>query len=381
MRKKKTTEQFIEDAVKVHGCKYDYSKTKYNKSSEKVCIVCPKHGEFWQEANSHLQGRGCPKCGNNNISEHLKSNTNNFIRQSNKIHSNKYDYSKVKYINSHTKVCIICPIHGEFWQRPNDHLRGCGCPICSLKLINNKTLTNGEFIEKAKMVHGNKYDYSKVEYENNRTKVCIICPIHGEFWQKPNDHLNGHGCSKCSGTKALTTEEFIENARKIHGDKYDYSKVEYMGNKKKVCIICLKHGEFWVRPNSHLSQKQGCKHCKKSKMENEIMSILKNNNISYVYQYNNKNCDWLGRQSLDFYLPQYNIAIECQGEQHYKSVKLWGGEMGFKRRNKLDEIKKEKCKKHGIKIIYVGEDSYAKKYNIVSLTEFSEHIVNNLLKI
>ncbi len=301
--------------------------------------------------------------------------TEEFIKKARQIHGNKYDYSKVVYKNNRTRVTIICPIHGEFWQKPNDHLDGCGCNKCN----RTKKLSTSEFIEKAKEIHGDKYDYSKVEYVNNKTKVCIICPIHGEFWQKPNDHLNGHGCDKCGGTKRLATSEFIEKAKEIHGDKYDYSKVEYKDNKTKVCIICPKHGEFWIRPNSHISQKQGCKHCKKSKMEDSIASILSENNVLYTYQYSNKDCGWLDKQSLDFYLPEYNIAIECQGEQHYKSVKIWNGENGLKKRKKLDEIKEKKCKEHGINIVYVGEDSYAKKYNIISLTDFKTHI-NNLLK-
>ena len=112
-----------------------------------------------------------------------------------------------------------------------------------------KSLTTQEFIERARKVHGDKYDYSKVEYVNNRVKLCIICPIHGEFWQTPNAHLNGQGCSMCgriSQTKkrALSKETFITKARKVHGDKYDYSKVEYVNNRTKVCIICKKHGEF-----------------------------------------------------------------------------------------------------------------------------------------
>ena len=303
-----------------------------------------------------------------------KLTTKEFIEKATNIHGNKYDYSKVEYINNRTNIIIICPKHGEFLQTPNTHLDGCGCGKCS----GNKKNNTNEFIIQAKKVHGNRYNYSKTEYINNKTPVCIICPVHGEFWQKPNDHLNGHGCNKCGGTKKLTTEEFIKKSKEIHGDKYDYSKVEYKGSKEKVCLICPKHGEFWISPNSHISQKQGCKYCKKSKLEDKISLILFDNKISYISQYSNKHCGWLGKQSLDFFLPKYNIAIECQGEQHYKLVKIWGGENGLNKRKRLDEIKKEKCKEHNIKIIYVGEDSYAKKYNILSLTDFSDYVVNNL---
>jgi protein-arginine kinase activator protein McsA len=119
-----------------------------------------------------------------------------FIIKANEKHGEKYDYSKLEYVDAHTKVCIICPKHGEFWQTPNSHLNGCGCPKCG----GNKSLTTEEFIEKAKQIHGEKYDYSKVEYVNANTKVYVICPIHGEFWVTPANHLRERGCSQCYRT-------------------------------------------------------------------------------------------------------------------------------------------------------------------------------------
>ena len=179
-----------------------------------------------------------------------------FITKSRKVHGDKYDYSKVEYINNSTKVCIICPEHGEFWQRPNHHLRGHGCPKCK-NVFKKDTET---FINQAKEIHGGKYDYSKVEYVNNRTKVCIICPIHGEFWQTPKNHIKGQGCNKCAiryraENNSLTKEEFIKRVKKVHGDRYDYSKVEYVNINTEVCIIDKKYGEFWQKPIYHLSYK------------------------------------------------------------------------------------------------------------------------------
>ena len=121
-----------------------------------------------------------------------------FIQRANAIHNNKYDYSKVNYKDCNTKVCIICPEHGEFWQTPKQHLKGYGCKKCASALSSSKrSSTKEDFIERAKLVHGDKYDYSKVEYVNNSTPVCIICPTHGEFYQSPKSHLNGSGCPKC----------------------------------------------------------------------------------------------------------------------------------------------------------------------------------------
>ena len=259
MSKRKTTEEFIEKANIIHNNKYDYSKVEYKSNSTKVCIICPEHGEFWQTPYNHLRGCGCPKCVGKN-----KKTTEEFIRRAKEVHGDKYDYSKVEYINAKTKVCIICPEHGEFWQIANRHLSGCGCPKCV-----GKNKTTEEFIRRAKEVHGDKYDYSKVKYVNNSTKVCIICPEHGEFWQKPAGHLRGCGCPKCKG-KNKTAEEVIEKARKVHGDKYDYSKVVYKGMHTKVCIICPEHGEFWQTLSNHLKG-CGCYKCGRTKKGNYIL--------------------------------------------------------------------------------------------------------------
>ena len=192
-----------------------------------------------------------------------------------------------------------------------NHLRGQGCPKCA----GTKKSSTKEFIEKARKVHGDKYDYSKVEYINNKTKVCIICPEHGEFWQTPNCHLSGDGCAKCSKKHKYTTEEWIEEAKKVHGNKYDYSKVNYINSQTKVCIICPEHGEFWQKPDRHLLG-QGCPICRTSVLEDKLYEKLKSKyNIERRYR-----PKWLGNQEIDLFLPDYNIGIECQGIQHFEPI-------------------------------------------------------------
>ena len=250
------TEKFIKRAKEVHGDKYDYSKVEYVNNRTKVCIICPKHGEFFQTPANHLSGKGCPNCSNN-----VRLTIDEFIKKSKAIHGDKYDYSKVEYVNANTKVCIICPEHGEFRQTPGSHLNGCGCKKCANDgLSSDRKLSLEEFIKKAQEVHGTKYDYSKVKYVNSVTKVCIICPKHGEFRQTPGSHLSGCGCRKCIGNYNLTKEEFIKKAQEVHGTKYDYSKVKYVNGSTKVCIICPKHGEFLQTPIHHL-RGDGCNKC------------------------------------------------------------------------------------------------------------------------
>ena len=358
MGKKKTTEEFIKEATEKHEGKYDYSNVVYVGTHIKVCIICPKHGEFWQTPCGHKRGDGCPKCRNEDNGERCRSSKEDFIKKAREVHSDKYDYSKVEYVNNHTKVCIICPEHREFLQEPNNHLNGNGCPKCGNEKIHESlSSSKEEFIKKAREVHSDKYDYSKVEYVNNKTKVCIICnkPNHGEFCQTPSLHLRGCGCSKCGGTYVPTTEEWISSARKVHGDKYDYSKAHYVNSATKITIICPEHGDFEQRPSSHTNG-AGCPKCNLSHLEQSVMNYLDDIEITYESQ---KHFKWLGRQSLDFYLPDYKIGIECQGEQHFFPVDFAGNgvEWSCKKFDKmisLDKRKKALCEKHGIKLLYFG---------------------------
>ena len=449
--------EFIEKAIAIHGDKYDYSKVEYKNNKTKVCIICPKHGEFMQRPYAHLGGGECPKCSLEKREEKKKAeNEKKFIEKAKKVHGDKFDYSKVNYVDERTKVCIICPEHGEFWQQPMSHIKyKYGCEKCGRKYQKRRgKLTIEEFIEKANKVHNNKYDYSKTEYITAQDKVCIICPEHGEFWQKANSHLRGQGCPKCankySGSKngKMTTEEFIELARAIHGDKYDYSKVEYVNSGTKVCIICPEHGEFMQRPANHLQGEEckkcstekvassqrinkeeilkraksmhgnkydyslfmddkftysslgskmpiichktrqdgsehglfyqivgnhlkgaGCPICNESKLEKQTDKILSNKSIKFTRE---KDFDWLKNVKplhLDFYLHDYNIAIECQGKQHFEENECFGSKSItahelYEYVHKIDTIKFNLCAEHGIPVEYINyNDDVEKRIN------------------
>ena len=114
----------------IHGNKYDYSLVDYVNAKTKIKILCPIHGVFEQVPNYHLSKCGCALCGVDKIIKKNKGSESDFINKANLVHNNKYDYSKINYINAHTKIGIICPEHGEFTQRPNNHLNGNGCSIC-----------------------------------------------------------------------------------------------------------------------------------------------------------------------------------------------------------------------------------------------------------
>ena len=252
--KTKTTLQFIEEATSIHGNTFDYSKTIYEKCDENIIIICKKHGEFQQTPGKHLVSKiCCHLCLLNEIGKWNSSNTNTFIEASNKIHGDKYDYSKVNYIKAIEKVIIVCKTHGDFDITPNSHLNGSGCYHCGkISMKQKQTLTKEEFIKKSIEVHGNIYDYSKVDYVNNCTVVIIICKKHSVFEQTPQGHLSGRGCIKCSCKYQYTTEEWIIMAKKVHDDKYDYSKCKYISGNVNLTIICKTHGDFEQLPRVHL---------------------------------------------------------------------------------------------------------------------------------
>ena len=279
-----------------------------------------------------------------------KYTTEEFIISAKLKHGDKFDYSKVEYLGVFKNVIITCPIHGEFLQTPKNHLDSMtGCKECGTILrAKNRTSTTEEFISKARLVHGDKYDYSKVNYVGSQTDIVIICPIHGEFLQPPDRHLQGAGCHKCS-ENYMDLEYFIEKSNIRHNNRYDYSECEYFGNDNDLYIICQIHGGFWQSARNHLKG-CGCPICKTSRVELIIQDFLAENNIKFIYQ---KRFDWLGIQSLDFYLVDQNIAIEVQGIQHFKPVEFFGGEKSFIKTINRDIIKNKLCVENNIELIYV----------------------------
>ena len=286
-----------------------------------------------------------------------------FITRANVVHHNKYNYDNVIYVNNRTPVIITCPIHGDFPQRSDHHLTGCGCTECKKRKISiDKTLSTKDFIKKAKEVHGNKYNYDKTKYINSTKKVTITCPCHGDFEMLPGNHTSmKQGCPDCAKEKLSKShisnkEEFIAKARAVHGDRYNYGKVVYNGDREMVTITCSKHGDFPQAPNKH-KLGQGCPYCNSSHLEEQTRLLLVQNNIMLETQ---KKFPWLKnkrKMPLDFYLPEYNIAIECQGIQHY----LTEGNGHFtaesiKATQENDRLKYKLCKDHGIPIYYIKYD-------------------------
>lgn len=287
-----------------------------------------------------------------------KLTTQEFINKAKLKHGDKFGYDKVNYINAETKVIITCKTHGDFLQKPGNHLFGACCRQCRVERTGRaNSMSQEEFISKSQEVHGQKYDYSKVAYTGCFNPVEIICLKHESFYQKPSIHLTNHGCPKCGkearGTLSRkTTETFIKDAIKAHGNFYDYSLVEYENSHKCIKIICPNHGIFSQLPYMH-TQGQGCPICSKSKGEIEVARILTLLGITFNIQKTFPNCKnrWKLRYDFYFELNSKEYLIEYDGEQH---INGWSGKVdSLTRIQKHDAIKTAFAAANGFTLIRI----------------------------
>ena len=356
---KLNTDEFITKAKLVHGDKYDYSKVEYIKANVKVLITCKKHGVFNQLPYNHLSGKECIHCSYEKRGVNSSTGLDEFIRKAKLVHGDKYDYSKVEYINNTTDIIIVCPIHGEFKQTPQTHLKknGYGCKKCSfIGRGNNRKLTNDLFIKKAVDKHQNKYGYNH-SIEGN--KVKINCPIHGVFIQDTHNHLSGKGCKKCSIEKNMESQKlklptFIEKSNDIHNFKYDYSLTNYNNLKEKVKIICPKHGEFTQIAYNHLIG-FGCNLCSNKNISSCEIE-LKNFIDSLGVVCDSKNKTIIKPLELDIFIPSHNLAIEYNGL-------YWHSEEYLSNNYHLN--KTELCYINNVRLIHIFEDEWLNKKDIV----------------
>lgn len=350
--RKTTIDNFIKKASAIFDNVFDYSKCFESYDGKNVIIICKIHGEFIQQIYSHLKGfQGCHKCANKAY------DIETFIFKANKVHNNKYDYSKTKYINAHTKLIINCKIHGEFEQLPCDHLNNeAGCSKCKNIWVSDTET----FIDRANIIHNNKYDYSLTDYVSNKTKIKIICKKHGVFEQTPNRHLRTN-CPSCN-RRFANQEEFIEEAKRIHNNKYDYGSVEFINCRSKIDIMCNKHGIFKQTPSNHL-QPNNCPKCINtiSKMETEWLDSLniKKEHRQYLIKIGKS------KYRADGFDPETNTVYEYYGDYWHGNPKTHNPEHKNYENNKtFGELyertmeRENKIKQLGYKIVVMWENDY-----------------------
>jgi very-short-patch-repair endonuclease len=307
-----------------------------------------------------------------------------FFDESPKIHKSYYDYSKVEFKGVVEKVIIICPKHGEFLQSPIKHLKGQGCNKCGEeRTADGQRMPQEKFIKKAKDLHKDTWNYSKVKYINWKTPVIIICKVHGEFIQKPTDHLSGSGCNDCGIIKRTniqiqkTSQRFWEKAKQ--DDRFDYSKFIYKKYNVKSELTCKKCSSlFETTPNSYFNG-SGCPFCKK-KSEHKFYDILVKQypllqrQLKYDWCKNVKtNCYLL----FDFCIEEYKIIIELDGIQHFQKVKHF---KNTPEEQKERDLYKQKCANdNGYSVIRIyQEDVFYDTFNwLDSVSKGVEKIKND----
>jgi very-short-patch-repair endonuclease len=290
--KKKTTEDFIKSAKKIHGNKFNYDHVEYKGAKTPVKITCSNNHIFEQTPNDHLNNHGCKECSGWG---QMKFNNTEFLKRIDKIHGDKLIYKNIVYKGHEIPLEIICPKHGVFEKTPKDLLiKKAGCPKC--------------------------------------------------------------GYEKSTDKRRRSIDDFVKISNKIHNNAYDYSMVDYKRATDKVKIICVYHGIFEQTPKDHTNQKQGCPKCQISKGEKIIKSFLLEHNISFIEQKRFKDCINPSTNRIlpfDFFIPSLNLCIEFDGEQHFSPIERFGGLNKFKDIIHRDEIKNEYCKINNIILLRI----------------------------
>ena len=363
-------EEVIRLCKDVHGDKYDYSITEgVQNVLGKIHYICPIHGVREQILYNHLQGKCCTECAKMSRRIAKTPTKEEFLNKASKKHNlDEYDWSDFDILkrNESGKVEFCCKKHGKYWDWPNNFLKGHGCHICY-----GKEKSDEEVREELSKLHP-MLDFSQAKYseKDHLRRIKVICPKHGEQLISYNNLMNGQGCYYCGRErtaikKTMTNEEFIRRGKEIFGDEYTYEHLDMFNRDEdgKVIVTCQKHGDFKVLPTNFFKG-VGCPVCAESSLEGEVRRFLEENKIEYIYQCNYKTFEWLGKQRLDFYLPEYNIAIECQGNQHFKPIDLFGGEKGFIKILTLDIEKRKKCKENNVKLLYYSNEKHKFPYKV-----------------
>lgn len=364
---------FISRCKEMYGDQYDYSKAEYKGRETQVVLICKEHGEFSITPRTLLNGQsgrsphGCPVCYG--IPVRVNRTTESMREELLAKYGNKYDFSQSEYHGSEKKVKVICPKHGVFYRLYSTLMRGTSCPKCAFVFDYDNwrdeciRIRNGEF--------------SYPEQERPRTladKIIVHCNKCGHEW---TTRLEVHaimkcGCPKCKRASSLFNSavcksseiaswrgDFIARAKERYGDRFDYSCVWYKNNKTRVHILCREHLRwFSVSPDTHLRGAGGCPDCVQSVGESLVRHTLEQMGIKFIQQYfiPNENPE-LKRHHLvlDFYLPDMNVVIEYNGEQHYNDVKHFTLKEGYSFEDQVlrDETVRKYCFEHGLTLIEV----------------------------
>lgn len=366
-----TREEVIKRCKEVHGEKYDYSITEGVQNVNcKIQYICPKHGLVEQTFHNHISGKECYKCSYENRAKKRTRTTEQFIEECRENHPDieNYDFSKTDLSKKDSlgRVIITCKKHGDFKVRPLQFKRGQGCLKCSGYIKDDE-----EVKKELSLIHP-ELDFSETEFSkhDDKYRVSVFCPKHGYRFLNYYNLIYGQGCDLCRFDKirekeVLKIEDFMQRKDLFHkNDDYTYDKVDLLNKDEnsKITVTCKKHGDFKVNVFNFLNRGCGCPSCRASRMERIVRDFLVKEGFEFTQQ---ETFSWLGKQSLDFYLPKMRMAIECQGGQHFRPIEKFGGKEAFNALVKRDERKRQLCEKNGIKILYFSDEKENFTYEVL----------------
>jgi hypothetical protein len=290
----------------------------------------------------------------------MTNKTKQYLERACQIHKNKYDYSLVSDITTNKQyIEIKCPIHGVFKQAVSSHVNAKqGCPRCG----GNFRRTTEEVMDEIRKVHGDRFTYTPFQYKCNKQKIEIFCKVHGSFKTGVKEHLNGGGCPKCAKNAKMNTEDFIKKARKKHGDRYDYSKVDYRLCDQHVTITCRTHGDYLQTPHAHLAG-YGCSRCvaNSSRKENcwldslQIVGLLRQHKVKVGKR----------RYTVDGFDPKTNTIYEFNGDYFHGNYKYFDGcwtnrvtKTSFAELARKTREKEKALKQAGYTVVSIWESDY-----------------------
>ena len=365
MKKRLTTEKFIEKAKEIHGNTYDYSRSIYVRNDEPIEIVCIEHGPFFTKPISHSSGSGCPKCGRDKTTRHLRESRGKKLKELlSKIEGPKYSFPNIdkEYQSYKSEITVICEDHGGFKRKVKSCVFNGVCPKCSIvKRSNIRRYSLEELKQILERNYGDRFEYPYLskEYKNNKSKITIRCPKHGEFINVVGPWLiSDGGCSRCRGDNmsentSMTFSDFITRSNLKYNYKYSYCLVKWekesRNRKEPIKIICPKHGVFKQSISDHLNGcKIGCPACTSntdSLFEREIRKYIESLGI----EVESRDRKTISPLELDILIPSQKIAIECNGLYYHRA--------DVKGRN-YHKDKREKCEKVGFRLIQIWENEW-----------------------
>lgn len=360
--------EILRRARAMHGERYEYLEVRCASLVDPLRIRCSEHGEFSQRAGDHIRGKGCPVCGRRKADANRTLSNDTFLARALKVHGDRYDYSDTVYRGAHQYVTIRCREHGPFRQKANNHWHGNGCPACRDTASRERHAWGpSEFLERARVAHGTRYDLSRARYVNAWTKILASCGEHGDFEQYPAHLVRGVGCPGCANDRRgdafrMPTEQFLARARTTHGDRYDYPGVTFANLREHIDIICRRHGAFRQTAWAHIAG-AGCPQCVSSRGERAVAAWLEQRGIAFIHQWMDHDCVVnTGRARFDFYLPDRRAIIEYDGEQHFAPV-TFGADMSeadaleqLELRQIVDFLKDDWAAGQGLRMIRVRYD-------------------------